>query len=104
MIARTRDSFITRQWISKTLHRDESWVRRTRNKTTEECYTQFGSGQPKIFSQESKNIIASASGIRGSSSRKVARYILKKTGQRVNDETVRRECHRQRLKPFHVIT
>ena len=86
MIARTEDSFITRQWISKTLHRDESWVRRTWNKTTEECYTQFGSGQPKISSQESKNIIASASGIRGSSSRKVARDSLKKTGQRVNDK------------------
>lgn len=29
MIARTEDSFITGEWISEKLHRDESWVRRT---------------------------------------------------------------------------
>ena len=74
IIARTGDSFITRQWISEKLHRDESWVRRTCNKTTEECYTQFGSDRPQIFSQESKNITA----CRGSSSRKLAREILEK--------------------------
>ena len=29
MIARTENLFITRQWISEKLHRDEGWVRRT---------------------------------------------------------------------------
>ena len=72
-IARVGDSFIIRQSISKKSHRDESWVRRTWNKTTEECYTQFGSARPKILSQESKNMIASASNVRSSSSRKVAK-------------------------------
>ena len=65
MIARMGDPFITRQWISKKLHHDESCVRRTWNKTTEECYTQFGSGRPTMSSQESENIIASADGARG---------------------------------------
>ena len=54
MIARTGDSFISRQWISEKLHRDESWVRRTWNKTTKECYTLFGSGRPRILSEESR--------------------------------------------------
>ena len=58
MIARTGDPIVTCQWISEKLHRDECWVRLTWNKTAEECYTQFGSGRPKIFFQESKNIIA----------------------------------------------
>ncbi|CAF3860747.1 unnamed protein product [Rotaria sp. Silwood1] len=47
MIARTGDSFISRQWISEKLHRSEDWVRRTWNKTVDECYTQFGSGRPQ---------------------------------------------------------
>ncbi len=64
MIARTGNSFITRQWISEKLRHDESWVQRNWNKTIEECYTQFGSGRPQILSQESKNIITSASGVR----------------------------------------
>ena len=91
MIARTEDSFITRQWISEKLGRSESWVQRNWNKITEECYTQFGSGRPQILSEVSKNIIASASGVRGSSCRKVAREILEKTGQRVSHVTVYRE-------------
>ena len=103
MIARTGDSFITRQWISEKRRRDESWVRRTWNKTIEECNTQFGTGRPKILSQESKNIIASANGFRDSSSGKVAREILEKTGQRVRDEAVRCERHRQGLRPIHMI-
>ena len=85
MIAGTGDSFITRQWIYKKLYRDENWIRRTWNKTTEECYTQFGSGRPKTLSQKSENIIASAIGARDSSSRKVAREILEKTRQRVSE-------------------
>jgi transposase len=104
MIARTGDSFISRQWISEKLHRSEDWVRRTWNKTVEECYTQFGGGRTQVLSQESKNIIASASGIRSNSSRKVARKILEKTRQQVSYSTVRRERHRQGLKPFHVIS
>ena len=103
MIARTGDLFITRQWISEKLHRDESGVRRTWTKTTEECYTRFGSGRPKILSQEGKNIVASASGVRGNSSRKIAREILEKTEQCVSEETVRREHHQQGLEPFHMI-
>ena len=93
MIVRIGGSFITRQWISEKLHRDESWVRRTWNRTIEECYTQFRSGRPKILSEESKNIITSASGVRSNSSRKVAREIFEKTAQRVSAETVRRERH-----------
>ena len=58
MIAGTGDSFITRQWISEKLHRDESWVRRTWNKTAEECFTQFEDDRSKILSQDSKNIVA----------------------------------------------
>jgi hypothetical protein len=54
MIARTGDSFISRQWISEKLHRSEDWVRRTWNKTVDECYTEFGSGRPQMLSQESK--------------------------------------------------
>ncbi|CAF3703691.1 unnamed protein product [Rotaria sp. Silwood1] len=104
MIARTGDSFISRQWISEKLHRSEDWVRRTWNKTVDECYTQFGSGRPQVLSQESKNIIASASGIRSKSCRKLAREVLEKTRQQVNYSTVHREHHRQGLKPFHVIS
>jgi len=50
------------------------------NKTIEECYTQFGSGRPEILSQDSKDIITSASGIKNSSCRKVTREIFRKTG------------------------
>jgi transposase len=103
MIARTGNSFITRKWISEKLRRDETWVQRNWNKTTEECYTQFGGGRPQKLSQESKDIVASSSGVRSSSYRKVAREILEKTRQRVSYETVRRERYRQGLKPFHVI-
>ena len=39
----------------------------------------------------------------GHNSRKVAREILENTRQRVSDEAVRRERHRQGLKSFHVI-
>ena len=90
MIARTGDSFISRQWISEKLRRSEGWVRRAWNKTVEECYTQFGGGRPQVLSQESKNIIASASGIRSNSSRKVAKEILEKTRQKVSYSIVRR--------------
>ncbi len=31
VIARTRNSFITRKWISEKLHRDETWVQRKSN-------------------------------------------------------------------------
>ncbi|CAF3606508.1 unnamed protein product [Rotaria sp. Silwood1] len=79
MIAITGDSFITRRWISEKLRRSERWVQQHWNKTTEECYTQFGSGRPEILSQDSKDITTSASGIRGRSSRKVTREILEKT-------------------------
>ena len=48
-------------------------------------------------------MISSARGVRGSSPRKVAREILEKTRQRVNDETICREGHRQELKPVHVV-
>lgn len=75
MIARTGDTFISREWISEKLHRSEDWVRRTWNKTVEECYTQFGGGRPQVLSQESRNIVASASGVRSSGSRKVAREV-----------------------------
>ncbi|CAF3440627.1 unnamed protein product, partial [Rotaria sp. Silwood2] len=102
MIARTGDSFITRRWISEKPRRSERWVQQHWNKTTEECYTQFGSGRPEILSQDSKDIITSASDIRGRSSRKVTREILEKTGQRVSHMTVYRERYRQGLKPFHV--
>jgi hypothetical protein len=81
MIELTGNSFITRQWISKKLRRSEDWVTRHWNNTVEECYTQFGTGQPHVLSQKSKNIISSASGVRGSSSRNVARAILEKTRQ-----------------------
>ncbi|CAF1368481.1 unnamed protein product [Rotaria magnacalcarata] len=103
MIARTEDSFITRRWISEKLRRSERWVQQHWNKTTEECYTQFGSGRPEILTQDSKNIITSANGISGSSCRKVTREISEKTGQRVCHVTVYRERYRQGLKPFHVI-
>ena len=56
-----------------------------------------------MLSQESKNIISSASGVSGNSSRKVEKEILEKTKQRVSYVTVHRERHRQELKPFHVI-
>ena len=104
MIARTRDLFINRQWISEKPHRSEDWVRRTWNKTVEECYTQFVDGRSQVLSQENKNMIASASGIRSNSSRKVAREILEKTRQKVSYSTVRRERLRQGSKPFHVIS
>lgn len=103
MIATTGESFITRSWISERLRRSEDWVRRNWNKTIDECYTQFGNGRPQVLSQESKDVISSASGVRGNSSRKVAREILEKTKQRVSRMTVNRERHRQGLKPFHVI-
>jgi transposase len=103
MIARTGDSFITRRWISEKLRRSERWVQEHWNKTTEECYTQFGSGRPEILSQDSKDIITSASGIKNSSCRKVTREIFRRTGQRVSHMTVYRERYRQGLKPFHVI-
>jgi len=103
MIATTGDSFITRQWISEKLRRSEDWVRRSWNKTCEECYTQFHGGRPQMLSQEGKNVISSASGVSGNSSRKVAKEILEKTKQRVSYVTVHRERHRQGLKPFHVI-
>lgn len=103
IIARTGGSFITREWISERLRRSEDWVRRTWNKTIEECYTQFGSGRPQVLSQESKDIITSASGVRNSGSRRVARDILERTKQRVSHVTVHRERYRQGLKPFHVV-
>ncbi len=103
MITSTGGSFITRQWISEKLRRSERWVKQHWNNTIEECYTQFGGGRPHVLSQESKNIITSASGVRGNSSRKIAREILEKTRQRVSHMTVNRERHRQGLKPFHVI-
>ena len=103
MIARTRDSFITRPLIFEKLHHDKSWVRRTWTNINGECYAQFGNGRPKIFFQESKTIITSASADSGSSSRKIAREILKETGLCVSDETVHAELHRQGLKPFHEI-
>ncbi|CAF1483663.1 unnamed protein product [Adineta ricciae] len=81
MIARTGDTFINREWIFEKPHRREDWV----------------------LSQESRNIVASASGVRSSGSRKVAREILEKTGQKVSYSTARRERQRQGLKPFHVI-
>ena len=73
IISRTGNSFVGGQWISEKVHRGESWVRRIWNKTTEECYTQFGNGGPKILSQESKNMSASVNGVSCSSSRKVAK-------------------------------
>ena len=79
MIATTGDSFITRPWISERLRRSEDWVRRNWNKTIEECYTQFGGGRPQVLSQESKDVTSSAGGVRGNSTRKVAREILEKT-------------------------
>ena len=66
--------------------------------------TQFRTGRPKILSQESKSIIASASGIGDSSSRKVSREMLGKEGEHVSGGTARRKHQRQGLKPFHVIT
>ena len=93
MIATTGNSSITRQLISEKLRRSEDWVKRHSNKTTEEYYTQFGRVRPPILSQESKNIITSASGIRRSGSRKVAREILEKIGQRVSHLTVHNERH-----------
>ena len=54
-------------------------------------------------SQESKNMIASANGVRDSNSRKVVRETLEKAGQCISDKTASREHHRQELKPFHVI-
>lgn len=48
-------------------------------------------------------MIASSSGVRGSSSRQVAREIWERTGQRVSDETVRHERHQHGLKPFYVV-
>ena len=73
MIARMGDGYITRQWISKKLHRDENWVRQIWNKITEECYIRYGCSQPMILTQENKNMVASASGVRSSSFRKVAK-------------------------------
>ena len=94
MIARTGDSCITRRWISEKLRRSERWVQEHWNKTTEECYTQFGSGRPEILSQDTKDIITSASGIKNSSCRKVRREIFRRTGQRVSHMTVYRERYR----------
>jgi hypothetical protein len=53
--------------------------------------------------RKSRDIITSASGVRDSGSRKVAREILEKTRQRVSHMTVHRDRYRQGLKPFHVI-
>ncbi|CAF3271952.1 unnamed protein product [Rotaria sp. Silwood2] len=50
MIATIGNSFITRQWISEKLRRSEDWVRRHWNKTTEECYRQYGRGRPQVLS------------------------------------------------------
>jgi hypothetical protein len=56
-----------------------------------------------VLSQGSKEIVASASGIKGSGSRKVAKEILEKRGKRVSHMTIYNERYRQGLKPFHVI-
>ncbi|CAF1685158.1 unnamed protein product, partial [Adineta ricciae] len=55
MIATTGQSFITRAWISERLCHSEDWVRRNWNKTTEECYTQFGSGRPQVLLTHSRH-------------------------------------------------
>lgn len=78
MIARKGDSIIGRQWIFEKLRHSEDQVRCNWNKTIEECFTEFGSGLPQMFKQESKNIVASASGDRNSSCRRVAREVLEK--------------------------
>ncbi|CAF3863544.1 unnamed protein product [Rotaria sp. Silwood1] len=103
MIAITGDSFITRRWISEKLRRSERWVQQHWNKTTEECYTQFGSGRPEILSQDSKDIITSASGIRGRSSRKVTRELLEKTGQREQGQSWDGAYFREIILQQHVI-
>jgi hypothetical protein len=56
-----------------------------------------------VLFKKGRDIIASTSGIRGSSSRKVAREILEKTRQQVSHMTVHRDRYRQGLKPLHVI-
>lgn len=96
-------TFITQKWIAKQLHRSERWVRDTWNKSEEECFTEFGVGRPLQLSQESRQIILSASHKQRKGNRKVAQEILQMRGKRVSHVTVGAYRHREDLKAFHVI-
>ena len=48
-------------------------------------------------------MLAAATDVRDSNSRKVVRETLEKAGQCLSDKTIRRKRHRQGLKFFHVI-
>ena len=80
IIARTGETYLSlangfpKNYIETKVGWDELGI-----KTTEECYTHFESGRPKLLSHESKNFIVSAIDVRSSSSRKVAREISEKT-------------------------
>lgn len=102
-----RDSgaqFINKHWIAEKLGRSESWVKRTWNKSVDECFTDFGEGRPLKLSQESRNIVSNSSGMQKKSCSQVARQILDTRNKSVVRQTVRNYRIREGLKPFHVIS
>lgn len=96
--------FINKKWIADQIGRSESWVQRTWNKTTDECFTDFGEGRPLKLSQESQKIIEDCSNKQKKSCSKVARKILEERNKKVCVETVRQYRLKAGLKPFHVIS
>ena len=88
MIARTRNSFITRQRISDKLEYDELGIELPKNVTH---------SLEVVDRRHSLNRAKTLSPVRSSSSQKVAK---EKTGEYVSDETIRREHHRQELETF----
>ena len=54
-------TFINKKWIAQKLGRSERWVQDTWNKSSEECFTEFGDGRPLVLSQESRRIVENSS-------------------------------------------
>ena len=96
-------TFIDRNWIAMKLGRSVRWVSDNWKKNPEDCFTEFGSGRPLQLSQESRNIIASASHKQRKGHRKVAQEIIQKRGKRLSHMTVSRYRNREGLRPYHVV-
>jgi len=72
-------------------------------KTSQECFTEFGAGRPLQLSQESREIIASASHKQRKGHRKVPQEILQRRGKSVSKSTICNYRAHEGLKSFHVI-
>jgi transposase len=96
--------FINRKWIADKLGLLVNWITQWWNKTTDECFVDYGGiGRPLKMSQESRQIVLQASHKQRKSCNAVAREILELRGKRVSREAVRRFRHKEGLKTFHVI-